>query len=122
LPFQLLDPLPRRVQLPLLAHDQFDQSLDRDLSRANIVLELLNIHATLIADFPKSGIVSFQRMDGYVSAAVRQIAEKGEERLSRRYQYLVDKGKAPQKAVMAVARELAGFVWAIAQEVALKAA
>jgi transposase len=57
-----------------------------------------------------------------VSAAVRQIAEKGEERLSRRYQYLVDKGKAPQKAVMAVARELAGFVWAIAQEVALKAA
>jgi transposase len=57
-----------------------------------------------------------------VSAAVRRIAEKGEERLSRRYQQLVTKGKAPQKAVMAVARELAGFVWAIAQEVALKAA
>jgi hypothetical protein len=26
---------------------------------------LLNIHATLIADFPKSGSASFQEMDGY---------------------------------------------------------
>jgi transposase len=45
------------------------------------------------------------------------IAEKAEQRLSRRYQYLVNKGKSPHKAVTAVARELTGFVWAIAQAV-----
>jgi hypothetical protein len=33
----------------------------------NIFPELLNIHATLIADFPKSGSASFQGMDSYVS-------------------------------------------------------
>jgi hypothetical protein len=32
----------------------------------NIFPELLNIHATLIADFPKSGSASFQGMDGYL--------------------------------------------------------
>jgi transposase len=57
-----------------------------------------------------------------VSAAVRGIAEKAEERLSRRYQALVARGKESRKAVMAVARELAGFVWAIAQEVKSPAA
>ena len=46
-----------------------------------------------------------------------EIAEKAEHRLSRRYQALLAKGKLPQKAVAAVARELSGFVWAIAQEV-----
>jgi len=50
-----------------------------------------------------------------VPESVRAIAEKAEQRLSRRYQALVAKGKASPKAVMAVARELAGFVWAIAQ-------
>jgi hypothetical protein len=54
LPFQLLDPLFRSLQLPLQGHDQFDQPTDADFPRLNIFLELLNIHATLIADFPKS--------------------------------------------------------------------
>jgi len=57
-----------------------------------------------------------------ISAAVREISEKAEERLSRRYQALVARGKESRKAVMAVARELAGFVWAIAQEVKSAAA
>lgn len=51
-----------------------------------------------------------------VSPAVRRIAEQAEQRLCRRYRQLTDKGKAPQKVVIAVARELAGFVWAIAQQ------
>jgi transposase len=55
-------------------------------------------------------------------AKVVAIAEKAEQRLSRRYQHLIDRGKKPQKVVTAVARELAGFVWAIAQEVTSKAA
>ena len=51
-----------------------------------------------------------------VSPTVRAIAERAERRLSRRYQRLIAKGKLPQKAAVALARELAGFVWAIAQE------
>ncbi len=55
-------------------------------------------------------------------AEVVAIAEKAEQRLSRRYRDLIQKGKSSQKVVTAVARELAGFVWAIAQEVTSKAA
>jgi transposase len=65
---------------------------------------------------PRASKAIRQRRDR-VSAAVREISEKAEERLSRRYQALVARGKESRKAVMAVARELAGFVWAIAQEV-----
>jgi transposase len=49
--------------------------------------------------------------------AVRAIAWKAQVRLSGRYRALVKKGKRPCVAVTAVARELAGFVWAIGQEV-----
>jgi transposase len=45
------------------------------------------------------------------------IAEKAEQRLSRRYQHLINRGKSGPKVVTAVARELTGFIWAIAQEV-----
>lgn len=51
-----------------------------------------------------------------VSPAVRAIAEHAERRLSRRFQRLTQRGKLPQKVAVAVARELVGFVWAIAQE------
>ena len=48
-------------------------------------------------------------------AEVVAIAQKAQERLSRKYNRMVGKGKCHQKAVVAVARELAGFVWAIGQ-------
>jgi len=52
-----------------------------------------------------------------VSDEVRRIAWKAQRRLHRKFQHLVfEKGKAPQVAVVAVARELAGFLWAIGQE------
>jgi transposase len=54
--------------------------------------------------------------------AIVAIAEKAEQRLSRRYQHLVNKGKSSPKAIAAVARELTGFVWAIAREVRSQAA
>jgi transposase len=57
-----------------------------------------------------------------VAANVRNIAERAEQRLSRRFRRLIDRGKSSQKAVTAVARELVGFVWAIAQEDTLLAA
>lgn len=67
-----------------------------------------------------SKVIAARRRE--VSPAVRAIAEKAERRLSRRYQRLIAKGKLPNKAAVAVARELVGFVWAIAQEEELLAA
>ena len=49
--------------------------------------------------------------------AVREIAWKAQCRLSARYRALVRKGKGPNVAVTAVARELAAFIWAISREV-----
>jgi transposase len=49
-----------------------------------------------------------------VSDAVRVIAWKAQTRLCRRYRQLIAKGKPRQVVVTAIARELAGFVWAIA--------
>jgi len=42
-------------------------------------------------------------------------AYKAQERLHRRYQRLTSRGKPSQVAIVAVARELCGFVWAIAR-------
>lgn len=47
---------------------------------------------------------------------VVQIARKAQHRLHRKFWRLVSRGKLSQVAVVAVARELAGFVWAIAQQ------
>ena len=52
-----------------------------------------------------------------VSDEVRTISWKAQKRLHRKFHHLVyEKGKRPQVAVVAVARELAGFIWAIGQE------
>jgi transposase len=50
--------------------------------------------------------------------AVREIAWKAQCRLSGRYRALTRKGKLATVAVTAVARELAGFIWAINREIA----
>jgi transposase len=49
-----------------------------------------------------------------VPDAVRIIAWKAQTRLCQRYRRLMAKGKPRQVVVTAIARELAGFVWAIA--------
>jgi len=49
--------------------------------------------------------------------AVREIAWKAQCRLNRRYRALIRRGKLKTVAVTAVAREFAGFIWAIAREV-----
>lgn len=45
-------------------------------------------------------------------AAVIAVADKALQRLHRRFTRLTTRGKAPHKAVVAVGRELVGFVWA----------
>ena len=48
---------------------------------------------------------------------IRDIAWKAQERLCRRYRKLARAGKQPTVITAAIARELAGFVWAIARQV-----
>lgn len=48
---------------------------------------------------------------------VRDIAWSAQLRLCRRYRHLTAKGKTKQTVVVAVARELAGFMWAISRAV-----
>lgn len=56
------------------------------------------------------------------SEEVRQIAWKAQKRLHRKFRHLLyEKHKKPQVAVTAVARELAGFIWAIGQQERLTA-
>jgi len=49
--------------------------------------------------------------------AIRDIAWKAQVRLCKRYRRLVAKSKNPNVVVVAIARELAAFMWAIAQRV-----
>jgi transposase len=53
-------------------------------------------------------------------AAVIERAWRCQQRLYSRWQRMAGRGKPPQKIVVACARELAGFVWAIATEQPLR--
>ena len=48
---------------------------------------------------------------------IRNVAWKAQVRLSARYRKLIAAGKPAPKAVVAIARELVGFIWAIARMV-----
>lgn len=53
-----------------------------------------------------------ERREGQPQWAI-DIADMGGVRLRKRYHRLVNRGKLPCKAVVAVARELAGFIWSV---------
>jgi transposase len=44
------------------------------------------------------------------------MADRAQQRLNRRYRRLLERGKAHNKVVTAVARELAGFLWAVLKQ------
>jgi transposase len=48
---------------------------------------------------------------------IQDISWKAQVRLCQRYRRLVSRGKHPNVVTVAIARELAGFMWAIAQQV-----
>jgi transposase len=56
-----------------------------------------------------------ERNEG-VPRSVREISWRAQQRLHRRYARMSGRGLCKQKTVTAIARELAGFVWAIGQE------
>ena len=53
---------------------------------------------------------------GKLTKPIRDTAWKAQERLCRRYRKLARAGKPPTVVTAAIARELTGFVWAIARQ------
>jgi transposase len=57
-----------------------------------------------------------RRRNQGVAEGVRRIAWEAQKRLNKRLYHLIHAGKSVQKAITALARELAGFIWAVGQE------
>ena len=57
-----------------------------------------------------------RRRNQGVAEGVRHIAWEAQKRLNKRLYHLIHAGKSSNKAVIALARELAGFIWAVGQE------
>ncbi len=67
--------------------------------------------------FPARKTAALQRRAEQAPDEVQAIAWKAQKRLCGRYQALSKRGLLPQKISIAIARELTGFIWAIACEV-----
>jgi transposase len=65
---------------------------------------------------PRVGSAKQPKVDA-APEAVREIAWKAQCRLYRRYRALIRRNKLKTVAIVAVARELSGFIWAVAREV-----
>ncbi|MBC7800363.1 MAG: IS110 family transposase [Gemmatimonadaceae bacterium] len=62
-----------------------------------------------------------ERLEG-LPAVIRDIAWKAQLRLCARYRHLIAAGKAKVVVTTAIAREMVGFIWAIARQVQLQPA
>jgi len=60
-----------------------------------------------------------QRRQEDLPKEIRETAWKAQRRLCSKYRRLYGRGKERQKIIVALGRELLGFVWAIAQQVSL---
>ena len=65
---------------------------------------------------PRVGRAKQPKVDA-APPAVREIAWKAQCRLYRRYRTLIRNGKLKTVTIVAIARELAGFIWAVARAV-----
>jgi transposase len=65
---------------------------------------------------PRIGVAKRYRLER-VSPKVRDIAWKAQTRLTARYRTLMARGKKSTVVCTAIARELVGFMWAVAREV-----
>src|ERR1700688_1037419 len=70
---------------------------------------------------PRVGTVKQHKVDA-APPAIREIAWKAQCRLYRRYRALIRKGKLKTVVITAIARELAGFIWAVSREISPAAA
>jgi len=65
---------------------------------------------------PRVGKTKLYRLE-QVTPRVREIAWKAQTRLTTRYRALIGRGKKTTVVCTAIARELVGFMWAVAREV-----
>jgi transposase len=72
-------------------------------------------HGRIKAPPASADASSIARMS--LPTTVRAIAWKAQLRLTGRFKRLVARGQAKPKVATAIARELTGFIWAIAREV-----
>jgi transposase len=77
----------------------------------------LLIEAAWCYRFPARKSAPLQRRAERTSAAVQAIAWKAQKRLCARFRHLKNRGLIQVKISTAIARELSGFIWAIACEV-----
>src|SRR4029453_40510 len=80
------------------------------------VRRLLAEAAWAYQGIPRIGRKHTDRQEG-LPKVVCDIAWKAQLRLTVRFKRLVARGKAKPKVATAIARELTGFIWAIAREV-----
>jgi transposase len=74
---------------------------------------------SLVRGLATAGPTVKKRRQG-LSAKIVGITEKADQRLHKRFRQLTGKGKERNKAVIAVARELLGFIWSVAVEAQLE--
>jgi transposase len=65
--------------------------------------------------FPARKTAVIQRRAEHAPQGVQDIAWKAQKRMCARYRYLESKGKPKGQICVAIAREMAGFIWAIGQ-------
>lgn len=75
------------------------------------------IEAAWCYRYPAKVSPEIQKRQENLPLPIRNIAWKAQLRLTQRYKHMQQKGKPHNVTVVALARELAGFMWAIANEV-----
>ena len=83
----------------------------------NAHLRRVLVEAAWSYRYPPRRSAALRQRQAHLPPKVNAIAWKAQVRLHARFCRLVGRGKPRNVAVVAVARELLGFVWAIAQEV-----
>jgi transposase len=99
-----------------------DQKRFRITRAGNAHVRRILVEAAWAYRFRPSMSKAIRTRNRDLSDEVQAIAWKAQHRLHQRYRALLARGKNKQQIVTAIARELAGFVWAIAREPKLLAA
>ena len=93
------------------------QSRGRITKTGNGHVRRILIEAAWCYRYPAKVSPEIQKRQAELPLTIRDIAWKAQLRLTQRYQHMQKKGKPHNVTVVALARELAGFMWAIAGEV-----
>lgn len=98
-------------------HSSGSKTRPRGITKAgnDTVRRMLYEAAWSYRQTPKVGSYKLLQTPVEISQETKDVAWKAQLRLHKRYRSLVARGKKSQVAITAVARELLGFMWSIAQ-------